>query len=510
MFSPTTSHPQTRKSNSASSRGSPGLGRKQQAQSNLTQKLRMMDLALDWQERRQVVSSNFRSPEVHRSQPGLESRWARESPPGAMQAAQASTRLRRAQSAAPTMEARDTFHSSPINSLQVQLELERFAGEAAATSSCQAKPEAGSAAHSEEEHCTDSSGVAHRSFLKGIWKRLGQLEASWQDAHAALGAKLSAEVRETQRAQEAKAASNLSTFELELTTALEERSREADMLLEKRLIDMAESLQERLAAVEGSLSDDRQRIEKLEQDAAAEGLPVQGSSLHATADKLLHDVGAQVDAQLSAMQRELEARAEDASTKCDKVFDRVAAKLSELDGTIQICTKSTKDQELQSGLLQMLDADMQQMRRHLADVADSIAPSAQSKAEQTKGRVAEDMDGWRRTWDLQLAALCSRLDAMETRHAAEMPRVVEAQLRGMEDKLNRQLQQLRGEVGNAEPPWEPPLRALGHELKALLAEQAEDSANALRSMSRIVRELRLSVMQAQPEGTQDIHAITAN
>eukprot|EP00971_Amphidinium_carterae_P128662 2548356-Amphidinium_carterae.1 len=158
----------------------------------------------------------------------------------------------------------------------------------------------------------------------------------------------------------------------------------------------------------------------------------------------------------------------------------------------------------------MLDADMQQMRRHLADVADSIAPSAQSKAEQTKGRVAEDMDGWRRTWDLQLAALCSRLDAMETRHAAEMPRVVEAQLRGMEDKLNRQLQQLRGEVGNAEPPWEPPLRALGHELKALLAEQAEDSANALRSMSRIVRELRLSVMQAQPEGTQDIHAITAN
>lgn len=82
-----------------------------------------------------------------------------------------------------------------------------------------------------------------------------------------------------------------------------------------------------------------------------------------------------------------------------------------------------------------------------------------------------------------LVRLEARLELMEAKQ-----RISTQELRGRVDELHRIFTDPNAHVGGAEVPWVVRMRDMERELKALLAAQVEDSANALRSMAKLVEE----------------------
>lgn len=92
-------------------------------------------------------------------------------------------------------------------------------------------------------------------------------QASWKEAHEALRAEIANEfeaLRKGREEQQRESVRLLTEFEVELTTALEARAKEADGVLERKLIDAGEGMSRRLVTFEEAVNDDRARLIGLE------------------------------------------------------------------------------------------------------------------------------------------------------------------------------------------------------------------------------------------------------
>jgi len=496
-----------------------------------------MDLALEWQERRNIRGI-FSSSPATTAAVSSESTPCREVRSSVARPRSAERRWRR--EAQPHSDT-EVLHTS-MERRRLQLATERQAEQSrterppsAPLSSPALREDAAqsrgglvTALQSDHEHhlqavqaCQKEQAIQGEK-IEGVWTRVHQLETAFSEAHEALRVKFGEEIsglREGQHSYDVKSQTRMDNFELELTTALEERAREADRLLEHRLIEAAEKLQQRIQAVEEGLADDRRRLHKLEEESGHQRVSELSSLLEAEAGKVLQeagaDLGARVDTRLLELQTTLRQQLDEATGQCSRLQDQAAVKISELDSALSLCTRSLEERDRNQMQLQSLDADMRQVWRRLAEMGPlSSSMELRSQDRRRDDRLTEDLERWRHTLDLELAAMCRRIDAMDSRLCVEVPRAVESRLEDLDTKLRQWVQRLEGDPGYPDPPWVPALRSLGIELKGLLAAQVEDSAVALRSVARMVGDMRTAAATTEEtlkaEGVRNVYAIPAN
>merc|ERR1719247_643985 len=118
-------------------------------------------------------------------------------------------------------------------------------------------------------HSSVSAATQDTAGNAGQADSLQSLEDKWREAHSSLHTELTQEIsrlREAYEGEESKAARLLRDFEVEFTAALEARATEADRLVEAKLIEAGEGMQRRVKAFEELASDDRSRFAVLEGD----------------------------------------------------------------------------------------------------------------------------------------------------------------------------------------------------------------------------------------------------
>lgn len=283
---------------------------------------------------------------------------------------------------------------------------------------------------------------------------LATLEAAWREAHAALRTEVARELtalrealRRGEEEQQRSSVRLLTEFEVELTSALEARAKESDVLLERKLVEAGDGLQKQFTAFDserkklaGLEGESQRRIDSLDaavvdiRQSCSEALRVQRDQLATFSHRIQHvqDDALDTKEQLAAL-RQAESGG--------------AARQLSLEAQLR---------------------DVLRERERRPEAPRDTAALADLHAERVEARLEEV----RRGCDLEVAALRGRLEAVE--------------LRGLDDvhALRAQL-----EEANESSVWEASIAAQVDRLGAELFERqdhfgASNSGEVDRQLAR--------------------------
>eukprot|EP00927_Polykrikos_kofoidii_P002887 TRINITY_DN11153_c3_g1_i1.p1 TRINITY_DN11153_c3_g1~~TRINITY_DN11153_c3_g1_i1.p1 ORF type:complete len:991 (+),score=233.92 TRINITY_DN11153_c3_g1_i1:254-3226(+) len=266
-------------------------------------------------------------------------------------------------------------------------------------------------------------------------------EAAWREAYAALRAEVAREIaklrddlRDGEEERQRGAVRLLTDFEVELTSALEARAREADGLVEKRLIEVGEGLQRRLIDFEDATSRDRVRLANLEGNAqkrlaeletvvredrlrvtetsqsCGEALKVAKEQLETFRQRLHVLQDASVDAKeqtagLKSHVHQLQTDHEEAKSEVDRrlqyLEDNLAVEIREVE------TKINAQQLELSGHLQEMQRCLEQSQHALRGDLSGL----HSTQREAKDALEERCEKVRRSCDMELATMRKGLEA---------------------------------------------------------------------------------------------------
>jgi len=393
----------------------PASPAKRQAQYDLTQKLRAMDLALERIER---DGGGGHMKENVDPMVGAGSRLA-------------ASPCRSVSSPAPAPQpgpAVATPHTSPALSRQHE-ELAWRRSEAAEA------PHAAVAAVCCPRPPSREASPAPAGHIQTMG--LASMEASWREAHAALRAELVREIgglrdglREGEEDRQRSNVRLLTDFEVELTSALEARAKEADELLEKRLIEATEGLQRRLADVEASVCEDRERLAGVEEGELERRLAEMESTVKeidttATADR---------------------TRVAETGQSCGEALQVAKEQLATFRQRIQqLQDDNTESKEQMTSLCQrvkQLQSDRDETKEHMGSLKLRLH---QSQTE--TGGATDDVDRRLQRLDESLGARLIEVESSVTSQLSTQQRAMDAQVQELQRRLEDVQHRVLSDVG---------------------------------------------------------------
>lgn len=255
---------------------------------------------------------------------------------------------------------------------------------------------------------------------------------------------------------------------------------------------------ERADAAEGALASVRATMVEVQEEWRAQGAQYEAD--HVSLLDRLKSMAAKAEAAHEALAERFVSQAAEGETQCEALARRLAERIADV---------AKWGENAEAGQALLAERVAVQMRH--AETAERAAAAAASEAKElrTDARLAAADAARLRSnvayeeelrrlaaspasvqWQSELASLETRLRAAEARHDHAIAEFRE-RLLGVEQRPGGfgtgVIESGTGPACGAE--LAPQLRALERELKALIAAQAEDSSQALRSIMRVVEEL---------------------
>eukprot|EP00747_Dinoflagellata_sp_TGD_P210540 gnl/TRDRNA2_/TRDRNA2_83805_c0_seq1.p1 gnl/TRDRNA2_/TRDRNA2_83805_c0~~gnl/TRDRNA2_/TRDRNA2_83805_c0_seq1.p1 ORF type:complete len:897 (-),score=208.48 gnl/TRDRNA2_/TRDRNA2_83805_c0_seq1:155-2824(-) len=336
--------------------------------------------------------------------------------------------------------------------------------------------------------------AAFSQSLRVALGRLDQLEASWRDSHASLRNELTRELsafKEGQEIQMRNGESRLSDFEVQITEALEVRAREADGLLEKKLVEAGAALQRKVSELcdfEAAARSDRERLAGLSGDAHRRLSELEASA-RADRQKVAETSQSCSEAlqvakeQMSAFRervQQLQESGDSARSQLHNLEDALGVRLRETESRLVTQHRDTEGQvrELQKQVGEVerrLLGEVHRAREGLSAAAATARPS--------DAATAQVVDELRRSCDIEFSAVQSRLEVIQLRCAEDAREAFQAQqaetearITGLVEERMEQISLLRADVEEHREQDRITFSQQLDELRAACTEEAKEAA----------------------------------
>eukprot|EP00930_Biecheleria_cincta_P036769 TRINITY_DN2519_c0_g2_i1.p1 TRINITY_DN2519_c0_g2~~TRINITY_DN2519_c0_g2_i1.p1 ORF type:complete len:801 (+),score=205.93 TRINITY_DN2519_c0_g2_i1:33-2405(+) len=334
---------------------------------------------------------------------------------------------------------------------------------------------------SQQSRCRPQSAgaaVSLASLAEQGQGALQRMEALEEQLRAHLAAELAA-LRQNEEEKRKNSLQKLTDFELELTEALEDRLKEVDSLLERKLVEASDVAQQRLASLEALSREDRDRVSVLEGDLSSRLRDLSGRLQDL--DAAMHSERSQAAEESSRVSGELQRRVTELES--NMTADRV--RISE---TGQSCSEA----------LQIMKEQLDTFRLRIHHLQEE-GGSAQETLASCRSRVQQLQDD-RDEASEQLSSIRLRLQQMQD-EAGSTSADAERRAQRLEDLVNSRVRDAESRIL---APAEADRRL--HRLEDTLASRLREAEDGLlasqRSLDGQLQELRRSLEDVRRRVTQ--------